>query len=135
MGRLGVGQIPHWVMNLAGAGASIMSAGDTVCCKTLAGQSLLCCGDQLTSKTGAGSGPKEYDDLEVVNVVEALPVLPPFKNTSGWRAPAYEADDFKESESTGGSQSARYPERPGLAGLMQTTSRSTSRRSSVSVGG
>mmetsp|Transcript_60914 Transcript_60914/g.178067 ORF Transcript_60914/g.178067 Transcript_60914/m.178067 type:complete len:294 (+) Transcript_60914:76-957(+) len=31
--RLGVGSIPPWVMNLAGAGAAVAAAGDTTCCR------------------------------------------------------------------------------------------------------
>lgn len=81
--RLGVGSIPRWVMNLAGAGAAVVNAGDTVCCRTMAGQtarSMLCCGAQ---RGAIGPGKTcGCDDAEVVqvDVVEALPVLPPFGN-------------------------------------------------------
>mmetsp|Transcript_83999 Transcript_83999/g.261244 ORF Transcript_83999/g.261244 Transcript_83999/m.261244 type:complete len:216 (-) Transcript_83999:120-767(-) len=43
--RLGVGAIPTWVMNLAGAGAAVAAAGDTTCCRQVATQVALhtCC--------------------------------------------------------------------------------------------
>lgn len=46
--RLGVGVIPKWVMNLAGAGAAIVSANDTTCCRQVAGNCAdhLCCGSR-----------------------------------------------------------------------------------------
>jgi len=80
--RLGVGSIPRWVMNLAGAGAAVAAAGDTVCCRTMAGQatrSMLCCGAQ---RAALGPGRTGGEDSEVVqvDVVEAWPVLPPFGN-------------------------------------------------------
>jgi hypothetical protein len=44
--RLGVGSIPTWVVNLAGAGACVAAAGDTTCCRSVASQvaaSTPCC--------------------------------------------------------------------------------------------
>jgi len=54
--RLGVGSIPAWVVNLAGAGACVAAAGDTTCCRTVASQvaaSTPCCmEDYGVSATG-----------------------------------------------------------------------------------
>mmetsp|Transcript_22723 Transcript_22723/g.51981 ORF Transcript_22723/g.51981 Transcript_22723/m.51981 type:complete len:257 (+) Transcript_22723:67-837(+) len=47
--RLGVGGIPKWVMNLAGAGAAIAATGDTTCCLQVAGQ---CCGTNRDDAAG-----------------------------------------------------------------------------------
>jgi len=58
--RLGVGSIPAWVMNLAGAGAAIAASGDLTCCRQVC-----CC-----------SGAAGDDAIETVDVVEAIPVLP-----------------------------------------------------------
>lgn len=81
--RLGVGSIPSWVMNLAGAGAAVVAAGDTVCCRTMGQQgTLLCCGPP-----GSGRPNNGGEDTEVVNV-EALPVLPPFTSPNSRRTRA-----------------------------------------------
>lgn len=63
--RLGVGPIPSWVMNLAGAGAAIAATGDLTCCRQMATQ--VCCGEPTNNGT---------DSVEVVDVVEQMPVLP-----------------------------------------------------------
>jgi len=44
--RIGVGSIPAWGVNLAGAGACVAAAGDTTCCRSVAAQvaaSTPCC--------------------------------------------------------------------------------------------
>jgi len=79
--RLGVGSIPTWVVSLAGAGAAIVNAGDTVCCSTVASarfdpRSFLCC-----------PGDERNKESEVVNIdtIDALPVLPPIRPISDSR--------------------------------------------------
>merc|ERR1740121_1365348 len=77
--RLGVGSIPNWVMNLAGAGAALMAAGDTACCKVLAGQgSMFCCGPT------SGAEPRNPEQSDTADVIEALSVLPPFGRGNNW---------------------------------------------------
>lgn len=51
--RLGVGCIPEWVLNLAGAGAAIAAAHDTTCCRQVAGNCAeqFCCGINGTGAT------------------------------------------------------------------------------------
>lgn len=69
--RLGVGSIPGWVMNLAGAGAAIAASGDLTCCRQVAvqvGKSCCCAG---------GGGGDGEDSVEVVDVVDQIAVLPP----------------------------------------------------------
>jgi len=68
--RLGVGSIPPWVMNLAGAGAAIAATGDTTCCRQVAMQvgDTMCCHGRRPDGTWAES-------VEVVDVVDQLPVL------------------------------------------------------------
>lgn len=91
--RLGVGSIPGWVKNLAGAGAAIVSAGDTVCCHALASQAasntVFCCGSEE-----AKGGP-EVSEVVHVDIVDALPVLPPFRNGG---APRVNSVDSYEKE-------------------------------------
>jgi len=76
--RLGVGSIPHWVKNLASAGAALISAGDVVCCHAM-GQSpaamMFCCGH--ADRPGPG-----FSEVVNADVVQSLPVLPPFRGTS-----------------------------------------------------
>lgn len=68
--RLGVGSIPIWVMSLAGLGASVAAAGDTTCCRQVAFQAgTLCC---ASDALGGGT-----DSVEIVDVIEQLPVLQP----------------------------------------------------------
>eukprot|EP00416_Gambierdiscus_australes_P031098 CAMPEP_0171088768 /NCGR_PEP_ID=MMETSP0766_2-20121228/20975_1 /TAXON_ID=439317 /ORGANISM="Gambierdiscus australes, Strain CAWD 149" /LENGTH=299 /DNA_ID=CAMNT_0011546583 /DNA_START=56 /DNA_END=955 /DNA_ORIENTATION=- len=60
--RLGVGSIPSWVMNLAGAGAAVAAAGDTTCCRQVASQVAIhtqCCPKALTA-----SGPVPVEVID-----------------------------------------------------------------------
>mmetsp|Transcript_56470 Transcript_56470/g.148494 ORF Transcript_56470/g.148494 Transcript_56470/m.148494 type:complete len:272 (-) Transcript_56470:64-879(-) len=104
--RLGVGSIPEWVVSLANSGAALANAGDTVCCRSMAGQvagGILCCGPMH----GGMAGMQEHAELVDVDVVDQLPVLQP-------RSDYY--DDDQDGVSTyGGSEmpmSARYSEMP-----------------------
>jgi len=64
--RLGVGSIPAWIMNLAGAGEAIAASGDLTCCRQVAVQVGTCC----------CAGAAGDEDFETVDVVQAIPVLP-----------------------------------------------------------
>mmetsp|Transcript_80578 Transcript_80578/g.159566 ORF Transcript_80578/g.159566 Transcript_80578/m.159566 type:complete len:315 (-) Transcript_80578:60-1004(-) len=78
--RLGLGSIPNWVMNLAGAGAAIAASGDLTCCRQVAVQ---------VGKTCCCAGAAGDDAIETVDVVEAIPVLPRTEmpaDQSGWQA-------------------------------------------------
>jgi len=117
--RLGVGNIPNWVMNLAGAGAAVMDAGDTVCCKTTQGP--WCCGGPVPS-TYESTSYNDTDETEaVVNVVESLPVLPPFnksqQNSRSLSSEPWDLKDFGTADSP-----HRQPELVGLAGLLPMSS-------------
>mmetsp|Transcript_40201 Transcript_40201/g.90757 ORF Transcript_40201/g.90757 Transcript_40201/m.90757 type:complete len:303 (+) Transcript_40201:78-986(+) len=76
--RLGVGGIPPWVMNLAGAGAAIAATGDITCCRQVAAQvgKSCCCG--VVGATGD-------DAVEVVDVIDQQPVLPPLEEGASRR--------------------------------------------------
>jgi len=77
--RLGVGSIPNWVMNLAGAGAAIAASGDLTCCRQVAVQ---------VGKTCCCAGAAGDDAIEMVDV-EPIPVLPRQEmhaDHSGWQA-------------------------------------------------
>merc|ERR1712156_1170272 len=69
--RLGVGSIPRWVMNLAGAGAAIAASGDITCCRQVASQVTdnMCCAGVRPGVSAIGNS------VEVVEVVDLLPVL------------------------------------------------------------
>lgn len=111
--RLGLGKIPNWVMNLAGAGASILAAGDSACCRQLAGEgaAMLCC-DGSSCPTSRRGSPIEAD---FAVLVEALPVLQPFGSAPD------DAEDLKEPEAAEG----QSPAQQGLGGLQPRIGRSS----------
>merc|ERR1740121_1479007 len=89
--RLGVGSIPNWVMNLAGTGAALMNAGDTACCKVLAGQgSMFCCGPTDDKEQ------RNSDRADTADVIEALPVLAPFGQSHTWSDVSEAADSWQK---------------------------------------
>lgn len=65
--RLGVGSIPTWVMNLAGAGAAVASAGDTTCCRQVASQVAL----QVPCCPSVGVGKAHI--VEIIDIARATP--------------------------------------------------------------
>jgi len=68
--RLGVGSIPAWVVNLAGAGACVAAAGDTTCCRTVASQvvaSTPCCMDEYGISGVTASGEVLPISIEVID--------------------------------------------------------------------
>jgi hypothetical protein len=69
--RLGVGDIPAWVMNLAGAGASVLNVKD-VACRSITGA--MCC-----ELHGAESEAKEEDAV----VLDQMPVLSVHQDVAG----------------------------------------------------
>lgn len=74
--RLGVGSIPTWVMNLAGAGAAVAAAGDTTCCRQVASQVALqvpCCPSVGASKA------------QIVEVIDTKRVTPRQRGLAGGR--------------------------------------------------
>mmetsp|Transcript_127931 Transcript_127931/g.368563 ORF Transcript_127931/g.368563 Transcript_127931/m.368563 type:complete len:230 (+) Transcript_127931:93-782(+) len=86
--RLGVGSIPNWVKNLAGAGAAIVSAGNTVCCKAVCNRA-----SESTAALCCGQDPQKDSGEEVVfTAVEILPVLGTFRAPDG-RPPSVDSVD------------------------------------------
>jgi len=86
--RLGVGSIPEWVVSLANSAAAVAAAGDTVCCRSMAGQvvgSILCC---TPAGGNRGGFLQESAELVDVDVVEALPVLPRDRSLESQEEPA-----------------------------------------------